>query len=82
MTRTHAELSALSDDLMAKVSAVLKGHDPQLQSFVLAEAVGLYLAGHAPELREPILALITDTARTFAKGYAPALDALRDRLKQ
>ena len=45
----------LSREISLKLQPMLKGHPPQLQGAVLADLLAIFLAGHAPQIREEIL---------------------------
>lgn len=45
------------------IKPLLTGHPPPLQGAILADLLALYLAGHAPDLREDILQITINTIR-------------------
>jgi hypothetical protein len=47
------------------IQPLLKGREPQLQGAVLADLLSIWLAGHAPQLREEILALHINSVRAL-----------------
>ena len=49
------EETAKSDALVAQIRPLLAGKAPQLQGIVVAELMAIYIAGHAPELRDDIM---------------------------
>jgi hypothetical protein len=54
---------ALSRKISLKLQPMLKGHPPQLQGAVLADLLAIFLAGHAPQIREEILKLHIEQMR-------------------
>ena len=53
MTDRHTE----HDELIERIKPILAGHDPSIQSTVLADLLSMWVVGHAPPLREPLLTL-------------------------
>ena len=47
MTDRHTE----HDELIERIKPILAGHDPSIQSTVLADLLSMWVVGHAPPLR-------------------------------
>lgn len=60
------ETYELTDEALAvskDIASLLKGRDPGVQGAVLADLLSIYLAGHAPDLREEILQMHIEAVR-------------------
>ena len=53
--RMASQAMELSREISLKLQPMLKGHPPELQGAVLADLLAIFLAGHAPQIREEIL---------------------------
>jgi hypothetical protein len=52
-----------STELVETIRAILRGKPPDVQGAVLLELLAMFIAGHAPSLREEMLALHIETVR-------------------
>jgi hypothetical protein len=52
-----------AERIIKAIRPILAGHSPDVQGAVLLELLAMYIAGHAPQLREEILALHVETVR-------------------
>ncbi len=50
-------------EMVACIKPILAGHDPALQSIVLADLLATFIAGHHPGLRADALAMHDDLVR-------------------
>lgn len=69
-TNSNALLAQESWALVREVSKLLAGKHPSVQGACLAELVGMWLAGHEKQVRENLLGLHTDAARSMATEFA------------
>jgi hypothetical protein len=53
----------LVEPLVERIKPILAGNPGQIQGAVLADLLAIFLAGHAPPLREQILAIHLETVR-------------------
>lgn len=56
-------LARVAAFLQAQIEPLLKGHDPRVQGAVLSDLVAIWIAGHAPALREQMIQLHLATVR-------------------
>ena len=61
------------------IKPVLAGQPPELQGAVLADLLSLFIAGHAPQLREEILALHIETVRQLVPASEREIFATSER---
>jgi hypothetical protein len=52
-----------AEQLVKRITPILTGEGPEVQSATLADLTSMLIAGHAPQLREQILALHIDLIR-------------------
>ncbi len=66
----RSERDALqSYELVAQISALLTGRNPDVQGAVIAQLFAKFIAGHAPLLRETALRLLMDCS----EGLVPVM---------
>lgn len=49
---------------------MLAGRDPGVQAAALVDLVSLFIAGHHPDTREPVLAVFVEGVRSMVPGQA------------
>jgi hypothetical protein len=62
MNKTKRKI-AEAEKVSKVIQPMLKGRSPEVQGAVLADLLSIFLAGHAPQLREEILTLHIDMVR-------------------
>jgi hypothetical protein len=58
-------------DLSARIQPLLHGQGPAIQGAALCDLVSIFIAGHHPKLREPVLKLFVD----FVRALVPESEA-------
>lgn len=53
--RPTRKKALLSQELADQIKPILAHNDPSIQSATLADLLAMWVAGHAPELREEVL---------------------------
>lgn len=59
--------SELVLQLVDKIKPILRGHDPSVQGCALCELLSLWLAGHAPDLRDEVLRIHLEQLNELVK---------------
>lgn len=71
------ELQRQGDELVEKITPILAGHDPRLQSFVCAELLAIHISGWEPEARDEMLALVIELVKNLVPFHAKKMEILR-----
>ena len=77
MTATSRERALESEAIVARIRPMLAGIGPALQGSVIADLTAMWLAGHAPELREQVAKLNAGLVADLVALY-DAMRAARD----
>jgi hypothetical protein len=67
-----SKLMAMSDAVIDRITPLLAGHGPRLQGIVLAELLGMWLAGHDADMEEILVNNHFKAARQFAELFRNA----------
>ena len=75
---SSSEIIATRDVIVERIRPLLADHNPIVQGLVLSELVAVFLAGHPPELRPPLLRMLVKTIEDLTPIYADELDSIRE----